>query len=152
MDDAAQNPTPPPVNPGDDLAQLTKDSLPTFADEVKTFESHSKEQEPPAHPVEVSEVVKEIPITLEIEPQEEVSSYIKTIEKEAELTNPVTDDYTQQVLLKSSANQNPVVTLPLTEEQVKLGLHHKVWEGITWLALWCVRQVKLLPGRVKYKQ
>lgn len=157
MDDPAQvqatNPNPQaPINPGDDLAQLTKDPLPTFTQEVQQFESgHGKEQEPPAHLIEVSEVVKEIPTTPEIEPQEEVSSYIEKIEKEAELQNPVTDDYTQQVLLKSSANQNPVVTLPLTEDQVKQGLHHQLWEAITWLARWCVRQAKLLPGRVKYK-
>ena len=155
MDDSAQAQAtnPNPQNPADDLAQLTKDPLPTFADEVQTFESgHNKEQEPASHHVETVVPVEEIPSTPEIEPHHEIAGYMEKIEKEAELTQNVTDDYTQQVLLSSSANQNPTIILPLTEDQVKQGLHHKVWEAITWLAVWCFRQVKLLPGRVKYKQ
>lgn len=166
MDDPAQTPVPQPVNPGDDLAQLTKDPLPTFADEVTKFDQEHpqgkfKEQlealgrntvekstasEKPVTDIEV------IPHTPEIDPAKEIASYVEKIEKEGELTQNITDDYTQQVLLKSSANQNPTITLPLTEEQVKQGLHHKVWEAVRWLAVWCIRQAQLLPGRVKYKQ
>jgi hypothetical protein len=171
MDDSAQIPTSqPPVNPADDLAQLTKDPLPTFSEEVKQFEAsagsaqgrHFKEQlEAIAQrigslessgPVEKRVTdVEEVPTNVETEKTHEIQGYIETVEKEAELTSSVTDDYTNQVLLGSATSQNPIITLPLTEEQTKLGLHHKVWEAITWLAIWCLRQTKLSPGRVKYK-
>jgi len=154
MDDPAQNPT--PIVPVDTIDTPE----PTLTDEIKTFEAsagRTKEQEPvtfseKAASVEPVVKIEEIPTSPEIEPQHEISGYMEKIEKETELAKPVTDDYTQQVLLKSSVNQNPIVTLPLTEGQVEMGLHRQVWEAIRWLAVWCVRQAKVLHGRVKYKQ
>lgn len=171
MDDPALNQSNNPQMPNvqstaDDLAQLTKDPLPSFADEIKTFdETHPqsgkfKEQlealggmgsERSSHQETPVSTIEEIPVNPEIEPSHEIASYVEKIEHEAELGQAVTDDYTQQVLLKSSVNQNPVVTLPLSEDQIQKGLHHQVWEAIRWLAVWCVRQAKLLHGRVKYK-
>lgn len=87
--------------------------------------------------------VVEIPTTPEVGPETE--GYIEKVEKEAELAVPVMDDYTQQVLLKP-AQQATKVTLPLTDEEIKEGLHHKVWEAIRWLATWCLRQVQKLQG------
>ena len=160
MDDAARAQA---MNPADDLAQLTKDPLPTFTDEVLQFEGgkfkeqmealagkiNSLERSAPVD-VKVNEI-QEVPTNPELEEAKEIAGYVEAIEKEAELTTPVTDDYTNQVLLKSANPQDVVVTLPLTADQIQQGLHHKVWEAITWLAVWCFRQVKLLHGRVKYK-
>ena len=87
--------------------------------------------------------VVEIPATPEVGPETE--GYMEKVEKEAELAGPVMDDYTQQVLLKP-AQQATKVTLPLTDEEIKEGLHHKVWEAIRWLATWCMRQVQKLQG------
>jgi hypothetical protein len=97
------------------------------------------------------DVVEEVPTNVEVEKRPEVQGYIEKIEKEVELQKPIIDDYTNQVLLQSAANQQPVVTLPLTEEETQLGLHRQLWESIRWLAEWCVRQVKLVHGKVKYK-
>jgi hypothetical protein len=43
-----------------------------------------------------------------------------------------------------------VITLPLTEEEIEEGLHHKVRDSIRWLAEWCVKIAKMAHGRVKY--
>jgi hypothetical protein len=146
-----------------------------LADEVNQFEQqhadyqqmynqggHFKEQlEAIAHrvgrlersgPVEsVVDQITEVPLVPEIERASEVAGYIEIVEKEAELTNPVHDDYTNKVLLASSVNQNPVINLPLTAGQIEEGKKHKVWEAISWLAIWCLRQVRMYPGKVKYK-
>jgi hypothetical protein len=172
MDDPAQ---PASTNPADDLAQLTSDPLPSFADEVNQFEEqqtdyqsmynqggHFKEQleaiaqklgslersGPHEAPVQN---LQEVAINPEIETSSEIAGYMEVVEKEAELKNPIHDDYTNQILLAPAANQNPVITLPLTQEQVQVGLHHKVWEAVTWLATWCLRQARLRPAQVKYK-
>ena len=60
----------------------------------------------------------------------------------------MTDDYIQQMHLQTSGGQAKPATLPLNQEQIEQGLHHKVWEGIRWMAEWCVRQIKLLHGKV----
>lgn len=102
-------------------------------------------------PVEVEEIPTEPEVEKAIEKAPELAGYIEKVEKAAELTKPVTDDYTNQVLLGSANPQQVTVKLPLTEEEVSEGLHHKVWEGIRWLAEWCVRQVKKFGGMVTYK-
>ena len=90
------------------------------------------------------EVVEEIPVNVEEEKLKEGEGYIEKVEREAELAKPVVDDYTQQVLVGAEAPQKPKVTLPLTDDQIKKGLHHKVWEAIRWLAEWCLRQLKMV--------
>lgn len=107
---------------------------------VEDFATAAKEVE--HSPKIKTEMVEEIHVTPEIE--KKIEGYVEKIEKEAELQKPVTDDYTQQVLINSSAPQNPKITLPLTDDQIQQGLHHKVWEAIRWLAEWCVRQMKML--------
>lgn len=145
-----------PIDPAADLDQLTKDPVPTLAQEVAEFEaSHGgKEREPAtvesrrAGELESISEIEVIPETPEIE---KLEGYIEQVEKAPETQSPVVDDYTQQVLLSSAAVQNPTVTLPLTEDQIVKGLHHKVMDGLKWLAVWCIRQIKLLHGRVKFK-
>lgn len=90
------------------------------------------------------EVVEEIPVNVEEEKLKEAEGYIEKVEKEAELAAPVVDDYTKQVLVGAAASQKPKVTLPLTDDQIQKGLHHKIWEGIRWLAEWCARQLKVI--------
>lgn len=111
----------------------------------------SPEHEPASAEVSASKPVEEIREILtepELEKKPELEGYTEKIEKAAELTKPVVDDYTAQVLLGSANPLSPVVKLPLTESQIEEGLHHKIWESIRWLAEWCVRQVKLLHGKV----
>lgn len=150
----------------DDQAQLTKNSTPTLADDVEEFEEkqddfqaaynaggHFKEQleniaKGWPHAAEASrgkekavEQMVEIPNTPEV--GKEVEGYVEKIEKEAELQQTVTDDY-HQILVGPASSQKPQVKIPLTDDQIQAGLHHKVWEAIRWLAVWCLRQIKVI--------
>ncbi len=95
--------------------------------------------------------VEVVPTAVEAEKKPELEGFVEDTGADMELMGGVTDDYTQRVLLGSSDNNSKDVELPLSEAQVQEGLHHKVWESIRWLAEWCVRQVKVLHGKVKYK-
>lgn len=50
----------------------------------------------------------------------------------------------------AAADDQALVILPLTEEEVEEGLHHKVSDSIRWLAEWCLRLIKIAHGRVRY--
>lgn len=100
----------------------------------------------------VIEAMEEIPTTPELESKPELKGYIEKVEKEAELTKPVVDDYTQQILLKPAAFQNPKIILPLTAVEAQKDLKRTVWDSVRWLAMWCIRQFKMLKGRAEYKQ
>jgi len=118
-------------------------------DEIISIARGGVEHEPESTTVEKPiEVMEEILTEPELEKKPELAGYIEKVEKAAELATPVVDDYTQQVLMQSPNMQRPEVKLPLTEEQIQAGLHHKVWESVRWLAEWCFRQLKLLRGRV----
>ena len=91
------------------------------------------------------EVAEEIPTSPELEP--EVEGYIEKVEKDPELMKKLADDYVKTVGMQSANPQNPKVQIPLTDDQIKDGLHHKVWEAIRWLAEWCSRQLKILSTK-----
>ena len=92
----------------------------------------------------------------------EVEGYIERIEKQAESQQPTVPSSTPQPtaalsdaaamqavsLAPKSAKQT--IVLPLDEEGVKKGLHHKIWEAIRWLAEWSVYMIKKYPGKVFY--
>lgn len=190
QDPMTQNPIDPqgqaptdPTQAAKDLEDLTKNPVPTLAEEVATFEASNVQATSPKPQIPIntqapmtqvssttggkemepqqvqsskgaegqSSEVEEIPEEMEIKEEEkEIESYIQKVEKAPELKKPLTDDYTQQVLLASASPTGNVV-LPMSREEIKSGLHHKVWEGVRWLAEWCVRQIKVVHGRIKYK-
>lgn len=98
---------------------------------------------------------------------QEVEGYLEKIEKQVEKPPqlaliqpapstapaplPVIDD-TGKVMMQSSQSAKPTIVLPLDEAGVRNGLHHKVIDGIRWLAEWCVFIIKKYPGRVFYKK
>lgn len=152
------------------MEELTKNPVPGIAEEVEEWEEKQEDWQqtynaggPFKENVEkmaerigakrerkITEL-EEIPTSPEVAPKLEQAGYIEKVEKEAELAGPVMDDYTQQVLMSSPAPKNPVVTLPLTEDQIQMGLHQQVWASIRWLAEWCVRQIKMLHDKVRYR-
>lgn len=95
----------------------------------------------------IPEIIKEIPVSVEIEKKPELSGYIENVEKAAENIHPVIDDYKNQVLLSSVNPHSVKIKLPLEEDKIEEGLHHKAWEAIRWLAEWCLRQLKMLKAR-----
>ncbi len=146
MDDTAQprptgQPSIPSPQPTKDYQQAY-DAGGKFKEQLEMIAGSFRERSAAAEP-EVR-AVEEIPSGVEEEKLKEAEGYIEKIEKEAELAAPVVDDYTRQVLVGAAAPQKLKVTLPLTDDQIKLGLHHKIWEGIRWLAEWCARQIKIL--------
>lgn len=94
----------------------------------------------------------------------EVESYIEKVEKQAETKPPtapaqpaqpvgattLADDAAKQVMSMAPTLQKQTIVLPLDEEGVKRGLHHKVIDGIRWLAEWSLYMIKKYPGRVFY--
>lgn len=63
---------------------------------------------------------------------------------------PVIDDGGQVVLQAANSGKKTKIVLPLTEVELKQGLHHKVFDGFRWLAEWCNWMIKKYPGRVFY--
>lgn len=53
-------------------------------------------------------------------------------------TTPVVDD-----------SQTVVITLPLTDDQIVVGLHRQIYNSLRWLAEWCVRQLKMAHVQLK---
>ncbi len=90
---------------------------------------------------EVKEM-EEIPENPKISP--EVESHLERIEKDPAQMQQAADDYVKAVGMQPVKQANSKVILPLSDDQIKKGLHHKVWEAIRWLAEWCTRQLKIL--------
>ncbi len=148
MDDTAQK-------AADDQAQLTKNPTPGDFQAMYNAGGHFKEQleaiatsfKGTPHSAEATrgkEVteIREVVTHPEVAP--ELEGYIEKVEKDTELQKALADDYVKAIGMQSASAQNPQVTIPLTNDQIQAGLHHKVWEAIRWLAEWCVRQMKML--------
>lgn len=95
----------------------------------------------------------------------EVDGYIERLEKQTETKPPLAvgtpvqqggtsaglaDDAAKKALSMAPATQKQTIILPLDEEEVKKGLHHKVLDAIRWLAEWSVYMIKKYPGKVFY--
>ena len=99
---------------------------------------------------------------------QQVDSYLERVEKKPEIDpsvsgvvkpspqgsvqmpQQITDD--QGRVVAQAVSEEPDIDLPLTEGQVKEGLHHKVVDSVRWLAEWCVMVIRKYPGRVFYRQ
>lgn len=92
----------------------------------------------------------------------EVEGYIEAVEKQPELqqtpqlqpapsqtpTPPAVTDAAGQVVMQPAM---PSINLPLSEPEVREGLHHPVVEAFRWLSEFCVYLIKKYPGRVFYR-
>lgn len=99
--------------------------------------------------------------------QQQVEGYIERVEKQTEISadvanyiqpsgqvtlpKPITDDY-GQVVMQSAHQEEAAITLPLTETELRNGLHHKIIDSVRWLAEQCVYLIKKYPGRVFYSK
>ncbi|KKT36120.1 MAG: hypothetical protein UX12_C0001G0002 [Candidatus Collierbacteria bacterium GW2011_GWC1_45_47] len=95
----------------------------------------------------------------------EVEGYIERVERQAEtqaqvqsvsqvqVTQPVAQQQQDMGSLVSAQLADvtkPKIILPLNQVQIEEGMHHKIVDGIKWLAEWCVMMIKKYPGRVFY--
>ncbi|MBU1200478.1 hypothetical protein KJ953_02980 [Patescibacteria group bacterium] len=105
--------------------------------------------------------------TTEEQALQEVDGYIERVEKQAETKKPagplqpakpsdddlqVSDDAGNVVMQAAQQKKEIKIILPLGEEEVRNGLHHKIFDAVRWLAEWCVMIIKKYPGKVFYKQ
>ena len=105
--------------------------------------------------------------TTEEQALQEVDGYIERVEKQAETKKPagplqpakpsdddlqVSDDGGNVVMQAAQQQKEIKIVLPLDEEEVKDGLHHKIFDAVRWLAEWCVMIIKKYPGKVFYRQ
>lgn len=98
---------------------------------------------------------EKVPIVERVPPKElepEVKDWMTKLEtgEEIQLPQPITDD-AGQPLVSPPAPQQVAVTLPLTEEEMSVGLHRKVIESIRWLAEWMKRVLKIAGGKFVYR-
>lgn len=95
----------------------------------------------------------------------EVEGYLERVEKQAEKAAPLTPapattpppasvyDDMGKVIMQAARKKmgRGEIVLPLTEEGIRRGLHHKVIDAIRWLAEWSIYMIRKYPGRVFYK-
>ncbi len=43
----------------------------------------------------------------------------------------------------------PQVTLPISDQQIEAGLHAQIISSLRWLALWCIRKLKIAHIKLK---
>lgn len=85
----------------------------------------------------------------------EVEPVLQRVERDHATKGPISDDTTGQTVLTPTGTVAPVIQVPLTEEEIKKGLHHKVIDSVYWLAKFAQRLIKkaaLLGLRVIYPQ
>ena len=114
-----------------------------------------KEKEPTK---QVESIKKSTESEVVYQPEEkrslEVESVIEKIERQArgdQQQNDIRDDVSGATVVSASDNQ-PAVTLPVTQEEVVQGRKLSVWDSLRWLAEWATRQIKRFAGRVRYRE
>jgi hypothetical protein len=83
----------------------------------------------------------------------ETAGYIEKVEKDDHnLTCPVQDDQTGQVLVTSPQAKRPKIILPLTLSEYHSGLKKSIESSWRWLSEWSKRLVKMLGSQVGFKE
>ncbi|MAG59173.1 hypothetical protein CMO96_00050 [Candidatus Woesebacteria bacterium] len=120
---------------------------------ASTLEKEKSSQAGGEHPV-IEQTIEDPSEAQKLEEgRQELEGYLEKVERQTG-TGGVSDDATGQTVL-SPNNQNVSVTLPLTEDEIKHGLHHKITDAIRWLAEWSVRMAKkasMLGTKVVYRK
>ncbi|MBM3283955.1 hypothetical protein FJY90_06995 [Candidatus Gottesmanbacteria bacterium] len=129
-------------NPAD--AQLPKSTTtPSIntSSTAKSVPSISKEQEMAYAPLEtVQAVLHEIEIPEEVE-KAGVKSIGETIELPPDVKKLGVAPAGISTTLPSTTTL-PQIVLPLSDQNVFIGLHAKVTSALRWLAIWCIRKLK----------
>lgn len=66
-----------------------------------------------------------------------------------ELPKPVAHMGVTSVHPANNSLPEPVISLPLSEDQIALGLHQSLFSSWRWLAQWCTRQLAIAHGTFK---
>lgn len=87
-------------------------------------------------------LIEEIGKELELE-KEVKDSGVEIIGEELEIPEPVKKMGVEPAGPPILTQSPPVKKLPLSDDQIKKALHHKVADALLWLAVWCLRQLKI---------
>ena len=110
-----------------------------------------KEIERPLTPETITQPIEQAGYVEKLEKQTETQQQANTQpQKTAPSAGTPTSDMGKIVSAQYAGQTKPNITLPLDQEEVVEGLHHKVWDGFRWLSEWCVMMIKKYPGRVFY--
>ena len=111
-----------------------------------------KEVEPIARPESVPLV--ELREHHEVEP--EVEGWIEHLEQDGEIKIPdaIKDENGDVVMANADDVQviEDKLVLPMTQSSVQQNSKGKISDSARWLAEWCLRLIKMLGGKVKYKE
>jgi len=107
------------------------------------FYSGKKEEEPRSGEAIRIETPETYVVPKEVEP------WVEKIEA-AEMTLPKAVEQAGVQVVPDPSSSSPTavsLNLPLTDDQIKKALHHKIADAIFWLAWWCLRQISLATGK-----
>lgn len=95
----------------------------------------------------IEEIGKELELEKEVE-----KAGVEKIGEEITLPEPV-----KQQGVKVSGENVPVISraqtnIPLNQVQIKKALHKKITDSILWLAIWCLRQLKIQKSKNNEKE
>jgi len=83
----------------------------------------------------------------------EVETLLEKVEKDdVQLTQPVTDDLTGQVLVTAPSAKKQKITLPIDRRKLLYGLKQSIDTAIRWLSELCLKLIKKDPTKVKFKK
>lgn len=71
----------------------------------------------------------------------DVEGWLERVEKD-EVAEPPVIVHDGKPIVSPAAPSQVSVTLPLDDTGIKRGLHHKIFDSIRWLAVWCIRMAK----------
>lgn len=86
----------------------------------------------------IEEIGKEIELEKEIK-----EAGVEKMGEEIEIPEPLKKAGIEKVEVSPSITDDQIKTVLLTQTQIKKALHQKVSEAIVWLAVWCLRQLKI---------
>lgn len=85
------------------------------------------------------------------EVSQEVKSYIEKVETEAESSQPIVIGGNNVRIPPSQPKPRPSIILPLTPSQYAQGTKASVVDSIRWLAVWCLRLLKIYGPRATFR-
>ncbi|KKS65679.1 MAG: hypothetical protein UV35_C0035G0002 [candidate division WWE3 bacterium GW2011_GWB1_42_6] len=110
-----------------------------------------KEIEHPLTPEALSQPVEQMGYVEKVEKQVETQQRANPQpQQKQETVDSQLGDMGKVVSAQFAGVTKSNIVLPLDQEEVAEGLHHKVWESARWLSEWCVMMIKKYPGRVFY--
>ena len=78
-----------------------------------------------------------------------LAPHIEHVEEEPKISDEMANvgAHASQQQAQAVVSNGPTIVLPLTSDQIKKGLHQRIFEAIRWLAVWCVRIAEMARSK-----